>query len=117
MSMMWVGIGSAGAGLLSGLYGANKQSQSDAATRALNYAAQQEAERQNWARYLATRGIAPGPEVQTGVIPGTVTGQAINTKLPLWMKVSVPQLDNPYQTSAAAKEAAAAMPFIVKKGA
>lgn len=113
MSTMFAGI-TAGAGLLTSLYGANKQSKDDAHTRDLNYLNQKEAERQNWANWLASRGVAPGPEVQTGVIPGTVTGQAINTRLPLWMKVSVPQLDNPYQTSGAAA-AAATMPFITKK--
>ncbi len=120
MSMMWVGIGSAAAGLIGTGIGANKQSQSDAAARDLNYRAQKEAEQQNWARWLASRGIAPGPDIQTGVIPGTVAGQVVNTKLPLWMNVSMPQRYNPATptgTAVNAAQAAKAMPFLVKKGA
>jgi hypothetical protein len=120
MSSLWIGIGTAAAGLLSSGIGANKQSKADAAARDLNYRAQQEAEQQNWARWLASRGIAPGPETQTGVIPGTVEGQVVNTKLPLWMNLSIPQRTNPATptgTAVNAAQTAAAMPFLVKKGA
>ena len=111
--------GTALIGTAANMYGANKQSKADAEARRLTYAAEQEAERQNWARWLASRGIAPGPEIQTGVIPGTVAGQVINTKLPLWMNVSVPQQMNPRTPTAAAVgagQAAADVPFLVKKG-
>jgi hypothetical protein len=120
MSSMWIGIGTAAAGLIGGMASSNKQSKADAAARDLNYREQQEAERQNWATWLASRGIAPGPNMQTGVIPGTVEGQVVNTKLPLWMRLSIPQRTNPATPTGAAvgaADAAAAMPFLVKKGA
>ncbi len=108
------------AGAITSAAGANKQAKTDAHTRDLNYQAEQQAEQQNWARWLASRGIAPGPDIQTGVIPGTVAGQVVNTKLPLWMNVSMPQRYNPATptgTAVNAAQAAKAMPFLVKKGA
>jgi hypothetical protein len=120
MSSMWIGIGTAAAGLIGGMAASNKQSKSDAAARDLNYQAQKEAEQMNWANWLASRGIAPGPNMQVGVIPGTVEGQVVNTRLPLWMNVSVPQRTNPATPTGSAvnaSRAAAAMPFLVKKGA
>ncbi len=117
--MPWIPLAVSAAGMIASGIAGNKQSKADAHARDLNYQAEQEAERQNWARWLASRGIAPGPDIQTGVIPNTVSGQVINSKLPLWMNVNVPQQRFPGTPTAAAvgaPQAAAAVPFLVKKG-
>jgi len=108
-----------GVGALANMFGANKQAKEDAAARELNYAAQQEAERQNWARYLMTRGIAPGADIQTGVVPGVASGSAINTKLPLWMNVMVPKYYGPNGEVQSIQPQAngAPVPFIRRKAA
>lgn len=91
MAEVWgAALGAAVIGGGVAMYGANKQSKDNAAARDMNLAAQQESERQNWLRYLMTRGINPGPDTRTGEIPGATPGGAVNTKLPLWMTVTTP---------------------------
>jgi|688.fasta_scaffold2827749_1 hypothetical protein len=90
------------------LIGANKQAKADAAARAENSAAQAESERQNWVRYLMTRGITPSADTQTGVVPGATPGAPINTKLPVWAKVVTP--------SVPMAGARPSVPFLIKKG-
>lgn len=100
------GAALAGAGIA--LHGANKQAKDNAAARADNAAAQAESERQNWVRYLMTRGVAPSADAQTGVVPGATPGAPINTKLPVWAKVVTPSVQ-----MAGARPT---VPFLIKKG-
>lgn len=107
--MAWVNVVIGGSTLIgAGLsaYGANKQSQATRDANNANIAAEQESERQNWLRYLMTRGITPDPTTRNGEIPGAVPGGSINTKLPLWAKVVSPVRGAP----------ATSTPFLIKKG-
>lgn len=81
MSMMWVGIGSLAVGAGTTIYGANKQSKDNKAAQAQNAELQDKQNAAAWANYLMQRGLNPNGAV-TGQIP--TSGQAINTKLPLW---------------------------------
>ena len=115
MSMAWVAVGTAAAGIGASLYGANKQAKDTAGANNANIAAQQESERQNWLRYLMTRGVNPGANTQSGEVPGFAPGAPMNTKLPLWMKVMVPpQQAAPVTTASGAP--VTSMPFLVRKG-
>ena len=108
MSMAWIAGGTAIAGLGASFYGANKQAQANRDANNANIAAEKESERQNWLRFLMTRGISPAANTVTGEIPGAVPGGALNTKLPLWAKVIVPAQPAPV--------ARANVPFLIKKG-
>ena len=103
----WAAIVVGVVGVGAGLYGANKQSKDSAGARDMNLGAQQESERQNWMRYLMTRGITPSEQTQTGVVPGHAPGGAINTKLPLWARVVVPNTPQTPNRN---------VPFLIKKG-
>jgi len=92
-------------------YGANKQAKANAAAQDANIAAQKEAERQNWLRYLMQRGIVPDSNTQTGEVPGMVAGGAMNTRLPLWANV-VPGAVPGLQTNASQ---GINTPFLLKK--
>ena len=81
-SMMWVGVGSVGAGLIGSLYGANKQSKDNAANNAANKAAIAETDLNAWKGYLMQRGVNPAGVTTFGQVP--VNPQPVNTKLPLW---------------------------------
>lgn len=89
MSMAWVKGATAVAGIGASLYGANKQSQDTRAANEANIAAQKESERQNWLRYLLTRGVQADPSTASGAVPTSY--RAVNTKLPLWANVVTPQ--------------------------
>lgn len=108
-----VSVGSTVVGAGVSMYGANKQAKANAAAQNANIAAQKEAERQNWLRYLMTRGINPDPNTPTGTIPGAAPGAPVNTRLPLWMRVVTPPQENLRQASAATR--AANMPFLRQK--
>lgn len=92
------------------MYGANKQAQDTRHTQDLNMAAQKESERQNWLRYLNTRGINAAPGTQTGELPGFAPGAALNTRLPLWATLTLPG-------AAPGAAPATKQPFLIKKGA
>ena len=79
------GVGLAGAGLTA--IGANKQAKATAAAQDKNYQQFLESERNNWRNYLMQRGINPNG-AETGQLPANAT--PINSRLPLWMSVSVP---------------------------
>jgi hypothetical protein len=86
MSFAAVAIGTSVAGMGLNYMGARKQAKENRRTQDANAAADAEAQRQNWARYLMQRGIDPGAGVETGAVP--INARAINTRLPLWMNVS-----------------------------
>jgi hypothetical protein len=103
-----IASGVIGAGV--NMHGANKQAKATSAANSANLASQQESERQNWIRYLMTRGITPTADTRTGEVPGAVPGGAMNTKLPLWANVvtqNVPGL--------ATKAKQGTVPFLIKK--
>ena len=77
--------GALGAGAT--VYGANKQAKANASAQDKNYQQFQESERNNWRNYLMQRGINPNG-AETGQLPANAT--PINSRLPLWMSVSVP---------------------------
>ncbi len=108
MAEIWGAAIAAAAGVGMGLYGANKQAKDSAAARDTTAASQAESERQNWVRYLMTRGITPSADTQTGVVPGATPGAPINTKLPVWAKVVTPSVQ-----MAGARPS---VPFLIKKG-
>lgn len=82
----WVALAVGGVGVATNLYGANKQSKSQAATDASNRAAIEQADQSAWNQYLMQRGLYAG-NAPTGTIPGMQPGAAVNTKLPLWAKM------------------------------
>jgi hypothetical protein len=86
MSFAAIAIGTSVAGAGLSYMGARKQAKENRRTQDANAAADAEAQRQNWARYLMQRGIDPGQGVETGALP--MNARAINTRLPLWMNVS-----------------------------
>jgi hypothetical protein len=81
-----IAVGVIGAG--ASLYGANKQSKSQAATNASNQASVDKSDQNAWINYLLTRGVAVDPNTPTGTIP--TSGRAVNTRLPLWANMTVP---------------------------
>ncbi len=99
MSVAWVAVGVSALGLAANVAGQNKQqSASDAATaqnatnvadtnaqNAANVKAQND---QAWTNYLLQRGLSTGGVVPAGTMPSS--GQAVNTRLPLWATVNVP---------------------------
>lgn len=90
-----VAVGVIGAG--TSLYGANKQAKSQAATNAANQASVEKADQAAWVNYLLQRGLAVDPNTPTGSVP--TTGRAVNTKLPLWMDLSIQGRPAPAGTS------------------
>lgn len=81
-TVAWVGAGIAGAGLLTNLYGANKQSKDNARTQDLNAQQIREADLNQWKSYLIQRGLNPTGVTQFGAVP--TNAPAMNTRLPLW---------------------------------
>lgn len=108
------GLVVAGVGTGVSMIGANKQAKDAAHAQDQNLAAQAESERQNWLRYLMTRGVNPGADVRTGQVPGYAPGAVMNTKLPLWMRVIPPVAPPPAQGPIAAD--GTKIPFLIKKG-
>lgn len=89
-------------------YGANKQAKDSAGARDATIASQQESERQNWIRYLMTRGLTPSADTQVGQVPGRPAGSAMNTKLPAWANVVVGNVPSTAKGN---------VPFLIRKAA
>ena len=79
-------VGAAGVG--TALYGANKQADASSAANAQNQSNVTNANNESWTNYLASRGLNPGGTVPYGTIP--TNAAPINTKLPLWATINVP---------------------------
>lgn len=75
--MAWTALAILGGSAL-GLMGANKQAKAIENTNQANLQAQKESDRENWDRYLLTRGI----DAKKG-------NAAVNSRLPLWANVNV----------------------------
>lgn len=87
----WVAVAVVAGGVIGAgatIYGANKQSDASAAANQSNQDNVSQANNESWTNYLMSRGLNPGGTVPYGTIP---TGsQAVNTKLPLWATLAVP---------------------------
>lgn len=94
------------------MIGANSQGKADAHAQDLNQQAAAETERQNWVKYLQTRGVY-APDAASGTIPGRTAGQAMNTRLPLWMNVTNPTQGVPQGTDRSNETTE--QPFLVAK--
>jgi hypothetical protein len=97
-------VGALGAG--AAIYGANKQADASSAANTANQQNVQTANNESWTNYLASRGLNPGGTVAYGTIP--TNAAPINTKLPLWATVNVPNnLASPGGSSGASSPALA----------
>lgn len=83
-----VAIGAAVVGAGTEIYGASEQKTAASEANDANQKNVQTANNESWTNYLMSRGINPGGTVAYGTIP--TNGQTINTKLPLWATVNVP---------------------------
>ena len=88
MSATTAALVGGGLGAAATIYGANKQASANQAAQQQNYQQFLDQQKNDWQRYLMQRGINPGADTQTGVIP--TNGTPMNTKLPLWMTVNTP---------------------------
>lgn len=87
----WVAVAVIAAGAIGAgatIYGANKQASSSAAANEANKTAVEQANDQSWTNYLLSRGLSTGSVIPAGTMP--TGGQAVNTRLPLWATVDVP---------------------------
>lgn len=82
--MSWIAAAIGGAGLVTGLVGANKQAKANQSAQAQNAQLQEQQNQSAWAAYLMQRGVDP-TGVATGQLP--TAPKAVNTKLPLWANV------------------------------
>ena len=81
---VWVTGGIAAGGLVMNAIGANKQAQANADAQRQNKEQFEAQQLQNWNQYLMQRGIDPAGNTKVG---GYGSGQAINSRLPLWASV------------------------------
>jgi hypothetical protein len=72
---------------------ANKAAKAQDKAMAANQAANDEANRVAWVNYLMSRGIKPKGNVQPGEIPTDY--EAINSRLPLWANLTIPNPKGP----------------------
>lgn len=84
-----VAIGAAVLGAGTAIYATNKQTDASQAANTQNAQNVSQANDQSWTNYLLSRGISTGSVVPAGTLPSG--GSAVNTKLPLWATVNVPQ--------------------------
>lgn len=72
---------------------ANKAAKAQDKAMAANQAANDEANRVAWVNYLMSRGIKPKGNVKPGEIPTDY--EAINSRLPLWANLTIPNPKGP----------------------
>lgn len=84
--MSWVSAAIAGAGLVTNLYGANKQRQDQKGADSTNRAAIAKADQDQWNAYLLQRGLNGGGAVPYGQVP--TNAAPVNTRLPLWSNLT-----------------------------
>jgi hypothetical protein len=113
MSEVWVAAVGAVVGAGATMYGANKQSKDAAHAQDVNLASNASAQRDNWLHYLMTRGVTPGPDTQNGEVPGFAPGAVLNTRLPLWARVTMPAQPAPATPTDPQGQP---LPFLIKKG-
>lgn len=80
-----VGVG----GIAANLYGQNKQAQAQRDANAANSASIANSDLNSWKAYLMQRGLNPVGVTTFGEIP--TNAAPMNTKLPLWANVNIPQ--------------------------
>lgn len=90
MSMAWIGAGLSVAGLATNIIGQNQQKKANARAQDANARLQDEQNRNVWANWLMTRGIAPTTSVEPGVLPAEGQYRVTNTRLPLWATINLP---------------------------
>lgn len=83
-----IGAVAAAGGLASDVVGGVQQSKAVSNANTQNQANVTNANNQAWTSYLMQRGLNPGGTVPYGTIP--TNAAAVNTKLPLWATVNVP---------------------------
>lgn len=109
---VWVTGGIAAGGLVMNAIGANKQSQDNAAAQRQNKEQFEAQQLQNWNQYLMQRGIDPTGNTKVG---GYGSGQAINSRLPLWASVQR-QEENPGEFRVVRRSAMPAAPRTLAPG-
>jgi hypothetical protein len=111
--MSWVAaavIGSAAIGAGVSAYGANRQAQDNRAAQDQNARLQQQQNDASWTNWLMTRGVMPTSPVSAGTMPAAGASRAVNTRLPLWANINLPQATPQPQNGGAR------VPFLVKRG-
>ncbi len=87
--MSWVAVAVSAVGVGTSLYGANKQAQSQKDANAANAASVANSDLNSWRAYLMQRGLNPAGVTTFGEIP--TNAAPMNTKLPLWANINIPQ--------------------------